>query len=69
MAGGVCAYATNVAALVDAAVEIDDIVVAYTSKTALSMPLVDVGDGVVSALGGCRAMHNNLSNVSHIVKI
>lgn len=69
MAGGVRTYAADVAPLVNAAVEIDDVVVAYAGKTALAMPLVDVGDGVVTPLGRRCAVHNDLLNISHIVKI
>ena len=65
MPGGVCAYAADVASLVNAAVEIDDVVVADASKTALAMPLVNVGDGVVTPLGRRCAVHNDLLDVSH----
>ncbi len=50
-----CAMGTNLfdrPADVDAAVAIDDIMVANLAETALAMPAVDVGDGVVATLGG-----------------
>lgn len=69
MPGGVRTYAADVATLVDAAVEIDDVVIAYAVKTSLTMPLVDVSDCVVTPLRRRCAMHNDLLDVSHIVKI
>ena len=69
MPGCVRTYATNVSPLVDAAVEIDDVVIADAIKTSLTMPLVDVGDGVMTPLRRRCAVHDNLLNISHIVKI
>lgn len=67
MPGGVRTYATNVSPLVDATVEIDDVVIAYAVKTSLTMPLVDVSDCVVTPLGRRCAVHNDLLNISHNV--
>ena len=69
MTGGVSAYAADVTPLVDAAVKVDDVVIAYRVKASLAVPLVDVGDGVVTPLGRRCAVHDDLLNISHIVKI
>lgn len=53
------------AADVDAAIAIDDVVIAYLAETSGAMPAVDVGNGVVTSFGGGTAMDDDLGDLSH----
>lgn len=50
---------------VNAAVEVDDVVIAYAAESTLTMPAVDVGNGEVSALFGGGAMEDDFGDVTH----
>ena len=50
---------------VDAAVEVDDEVVAYAAEPALAVPLVDVGNGEGLALRRRAAMDDDFSDGPH----
>ena len=53
------------ATLVDAAVTVDDVMVAAAVPSACLMPAVDVGNGVVLAVGGGGAMDDDEGNGTH----
>lgn len=52
----------------DAAIAIDDEVIAYLAETSLSVPTVDVGYCVVLALDGGRTVDDDFGDLSHSVK-
>ena len=49
----------------DAAVEVDDVVVAYAAEPALAVPLVDVGNGEGLAFGRRAAMDDDFRDGPH----
>jgi len=58
----------DVTADVDTAVTIDDIVVADAFEATGAMPAVDVGNGIVAALGGGGTMDDDFGDLSHFKK-
>ena len=56
-------------ALVDGAVEADDVVVAYAVEAPLAMPSVNVGGGERLALGGGGAVDDDVGYFSHGVLV
>ena len=52
-------------ALLDGAVEEDEVVVATASPSSGTVPAVDVGKGVVHPLGGGTTVDDDLGYVSH----
>lgn len=50
----------------DATVTIDDIVVANHLEASLPVPAVDVGNGIVLALGSGRTVDDEFGDLSHI---
>ena len=53
------------ATCMDAAIAIDDIMVAYLAKASGAMPTVDVGYGIVLAFDGGRTMDDDFCYLSH----
>lgn len=65
MSLAVCACLFEWAALLDGAVEADDVVVAHHLEASLLVPAVDVFDGEVFALNGGRAVDDDFVDRSH----
>lgn len=49
----------------DCSVRINDIVVADSVESALSVPAVDVGHGDLSPFGSCRAVDDDFFDFAH----
>jgi len=60
LSAGMRTYLLNGSACMHRAVDVDDIVVADVSPSALEMPLANGVDGDMLTLTGSRAMQNNL---------
>ena len=65
MSGAVCSNRGDWATRVDAAVKVDDVVVADLGETALAVPTVNVGDSEGLAFGRGRAMYDDAIDFSH----
>lgn len=68
MAGAVGSYFGLGTAYMNAAITIDDEMVAYLAEASGSVPAVDVGNGVVATLDGGATMDDDLGNLSHNVE-
>ena len=56
------------ATFADGAVEHYEIVIANAEEAALTMPAVDVGQGMPASFGCGRAVHDDFSDSSHVYK-